>query len=470
MISNRILELLKTPELLLESDLPVIKEEIQKYPYIQSIRALQLLGIHQFETENYNHKLSETAAYTTDKKILYQLINKEPVLIDIPEKIEPVSLSKFNIEEQKTVSTKTSNFDITNIIESKLVEPSKPVYINGELNRILFEGEEDFLEKESVNIDIEATKESGVLVTSEIVKEAPVTEDQEINAKLESSINFEEPKFEEVEDAENFSKEIFIDESNIENSEYNQNPESNEISFHGYEEFLPEIHLKPSDSKENYQVESAKPNRHEEEMQRLIAEVEAKMQLSKKPKTEIKEEEFPHNFEINFAENFETLNQKPITEIDTEKEELTIQEQSERPVINISFLSDEIPQNQFSEEVNSNIPQFINTWKNWLKIDRTQPTELPKEPIKIEELKSKAIEKFIETEPKISQLKEETSFVVKEKPTDVSHLMTETLANLYTEQKLYSKAIKAFEILKQKFPEKTSQYEEKINEIKELKK
>ncbi len=112
----------------------------------------------------------------------------------------------------------------------------------------------------------------------------------------------------------------------------------------------------------------------------------------------------------------------------------------------------------------SNVPGFINTWQSWLKIDRTE--EKPKE--EKPDLKTKVIETFIENNPRISQLKEESTFVVKEKGDDISHLMTETLANLYFEQKLYTKAIKAFEILIKKTPEKKKYYEGKIQEIKDF--
>ncbi|MFP7656393.1 hypothetical protein [Chryseobacterium proteolyticum] len=46
--------------------------------------------------------------------------------------------------------------------------------------------------------------------------------------------------------------------------------------------------------------------------------------------------------------------------------------------------------------------------------------------------------------------------------------MTETLARLYIEQKLYTKAIKAFEILAGKHPEKKSYFEDKIQEVKDI--
>jgi hypothetical protein len=48
--------------------------------------------------------------------------------------------------------------------------------------------------------------------------------------------------------------------------------------------------------------------------------------------------------------------------------------------------------------------------------------------------------------------------------------MTETLARLYAEQKLYSKAIKAFEILSEKHPHKKDYFKEKIEEIKAIRK
>ena len=118
----------------------------------------------------------------------------------------------------------------------------------------------------------------------------------------------------------------------------------------------------------------------------------------------------------------------------------------------------------------SNIPNFVNTWQNWLKIDRTETKNRP-EPSKIIEKKAEIIDKFIEENPKISQLKEDTHYVVKEKANDISHLMTETLAKLYVEQRLYTKAITAYEALKKKkkHPERQDEFEDKIQEIKELK-
>ena len=110
---------------------------------------------------------------------------------------------------------------------------------------------------------------------------------------------------------------------------------------------------------------------------------------------------------------------------------------------------------------NSNVTSFISTWKSWLKIDRSEivtPSEQDK--------KAAIIDKFIENNPKISPIKEDVDFIVKEKSNDISHLMTETLAQLYVEQKLYTKAIQAYKILQEKHPERTEEFKERIEEIK----
>lgn len=45
--------------------------------------------------------------------------------------------------------------------------------------------------------------------------------------------------------------------------------------------------------------------------------------------------------------------------------------------------------------------------------------------------------------------------------------MTETLANLYIEQKLYTKAINAFQVLVNKHPDRKEYFENRIQEIKD---
>ncbi|GAA5092482.1 hypothetical protein GCM10023210_21450 [Chryseobacterium ginsengisoli] len=765
-MNHRVLELLKTPKNIQSEDLNLLKEEINSFPYVQNIRALYLYGVHLYDKENYQRALSTTAAYTTDKKILYQLINGKIQQRPKPEIKAEIATEKIIPKENPLkilYQTKASNFPIKReeppIVEAKpeiIEEPKdetvdikeearilptpreeiKHLYVNGERNRILFDGEDDFLDDNNVDrIDLESTLESGSIVTQKAEKiEEPISIEENSNVEEVSPENGEidateenqelspeivieeekitsEPEKEEISDepelnlqetetADNqietsqseevtesetkenkpeeiadFTPETIIEEENIasesekeeilnesdlnfhetesfdtqiknndvqeevkepetidnksENSDVDKAEETaeftpekiinedkissekeektvqdeSELSFHGMESFLPEVKIQANNAEEIItEIPQSNINKHEDEMRRLIEEVEKKMkEKAASEEKENKKEEEPENIghDISFAEtqSFEVKPSEPKTEeknkenstaevqseiveeskeqVAEEKQESTVEEPAavesawkpmsfesnlpdsllhksaeiaqlkveteapkvevikegiekeqipelvedqseefgestdilqideeasktdeETPVMNVSFFgsgwtiaepekdkkeeSKEEIQKEKVEEIpvetpkvnllDSNVPGFINTWQSWLKIDRAEEEVEEVEEVQQEkvELKNKVIETFIETNPRISQLKDEVSFVVKEKNDDISHLMTETLANLYFEQKLYTKAIKAFETLIKKIPEKKEYFEGKIQEIKDF--
>ncbi|MDO5510619.1 MAG: tetratricopeptide repeat protein [Weeksellaceae bacterium] len=83
--------------------------------------------------------------------------------------------------------------------------------------------------------------------------------------------------------------------------------------------------------------------------------------------------------------------------------------------------------------------------------------------------KFKIIEEFLEKNPKITPVREYRPTASNPNvQAGMTHLMTETLANIYLEQKKYDKAIKAFTILRLKYPEKSGYFADRIKEIKEL--
>lgn len=726
-MNTRVLELLKNPKNIQSEDLHLLKEEINSFPYIQNIRALHLYGVHLYDKENYQKALSSTAAYTTDKKILYQLINgkiqqvKPPIIEQGVEKA-PEEVIENQIEETKqpvkeeipqvenivrNLPKSFSDHDYEAASEGLIADKPeiKHIVIDGERNRILFEGEENFLnENNNETIDLESTLESGVIVTHKSTHQTDLSENDKENAivaeelagtsseienqenhvlpetqveeitdnselnldenlaaqseeilsqteaefnetdnvvqtpkseiiiteeaiaseKAEEKVNDEnEISFQEIESfpteksteetevpqvtlnsdvikteeiQEGLNPELIIEEDKIESEQVVEKiNDETELSFHGTDSFLPEVKIEPVQNTENSPstVSKSNVNKHEDEMRRLIEEVEKRMKAKKKEsapeKAEIEEETV--NNDISFAEtqafhvgeeqksaeeavvkvaeaiveedleekkseenievsekavkletpvnstwkpmSFETnrpdsLLNKPVEATQT-KEELLKKEESSKPeiiaeetpkvietenktetietvevsekveetkpaeisedqdnevpVMNVSFFGSDIAslglsfksdqkekaeakeqEEKAAQQKNddSNIPGFINTWQSWLKIERVEET-----PIDKAEIKNKVIESFIENNPKISQLKDEVNFVVKEKTDDISHLMTETLANLYIEQKLYSKAVNAFLILSSKFPDKKEYFEAKIQEIKD---
>jgi len=113
-----------------------------------------------------------------------------------------------------------------------------------------------------------------------------------------------------------------------------------------------------------------------------------------------------------------------------------------------------------------------HSFQEWLQLSRLKP--IIREEIKssIDEDKKKKldlIDKFIENNPKITPIaKDATVPVIEVISEDTSHLMTETLARVYLEQKKYSKAIQAYKILILKYPEKSSLFADRISDIKIL--
>ncbi len=118
-----------------------------------------------------------------------------------------------------------------------------------------------------------------------------------------------------------------------------------------------------------------------------------------------------------------------------------------------------------------------HSFQEWLQLSRTQPIERvtnnPAENKPLDDTKRKKaalIDKFIETNPKISPVKNSTVSAASfdQNKEDTSYLMTETLARVYLEQKKYQKAIQAYEILILKYPEKSSFFANHISDIKIL--
>ena len=113
-----------------------------------------------------------------------------------------------------------------------------------------------------------------------------------------------------------------------------------------------------------------------------------------------------------------------------------------------------------------------HSFQEWLQLSRLNPIERKETPSEEELAKKKKLEiidKFIENNPKIPPIKKEnSSFTVQPVIEDKSYLMTETLARVYLEQKKYTKAIQAYEILILKYPEKSSFFADRILDIKKL--
>ncbi len=108
------------------------------------------------------------------------------------------------------------------------------------------------------------------------------------------------------------------------------------------------------------------------------------------------------------------------------------------------------------------------TFNEWLHLTKIKPIKRTKENKTEEKIISEFLKKPIN---KINLKKDDISETVNiaEIPVSTNVLVTETLARIYIEQELWDKAIKTYEILILKYPEKSSLFAAKIKEIKKIK-
>lgn len=605
-METRIIDLIKNPETLRVEDLSLLETEIEKFPYMQSLRAIYLLGVHRFYNENFSKELAKTAAYTTDKRILYNLINKTnenmaaalaasafpfktdlatktpkiqevkteaipaPAEVKIEEKTdlvtekqsveisEPVSFVEENKnEEAQAVNNETPSIPDVSLVEepqSDVLSPEKTEtekteltaaeYIAAEMAKLkagaateepaIAEKEENIETTETIEIISEAEKEEILVeeVKAEEISPIEIVEEKEVEVEAETEpVVEEEERFsaEELASPDTFNlrkpKETTIDfynrkqtgfveeiPSQKENKYSSEKPISEKpaekeeeketnISFYAQKQ-AESIEETPAQKEDFYSAKTTSESSAEKEKRETTIDFYARKQTSFAEETPAQKEDFysakttsessTENEERETTIDFytskkadsdaqeEQTSYSPVNiyqkQIDTEKEDTTEVSKNLVQEENISTTEEvansekpepkaEIETEKVSEVVkptsNSNVTSFISTWKSWLKIDRSEivtPSEQDK--------KAAIIDKFIENNPKISPIKEDVDFIVKEKSNDISHLMTETLAQLYVEQKLYTKAIQAYKILQEKHPEKTEEFEERIEEIK----
>ena len=69
--------LLQNPNALSAINLQDLKTIVDEFPYAQSARALYLKKLKQDDSFKYNHNLKVTAAYTTDRSVLFDFITSE---------------------------------------------------------------------------------------------------------------------------------------------------------------------------------------------------------------------------------------------------------------------------------------------------------------------------------------------------------------------------------------------------------
>ena len=119
--------LLHHPSALNKEQVSQVSAIIEEFPYFQSARALYLKGLKDLGSFKYNQELKTTAAYTTDRSVLFDFITSEVFLQnDISTHIKQNfdQIKTIKVEEFQDISTHISS--VVEASESKL-ELGKPL-------------------------------------------------------------------------------------------------------------------------------------------------------------------------------------------------------------------------------------------------------------------------------------------------------------------------------------------------------
>ena len=77
---NELTYILQNPHAISKEQTEALNTVLEEYPYFQSVRAVYLKGLKNQNSYKYNQELKTTAAYTTDRSILFDFITSETFL------------------------------------------------------------------------------------------------------------------------------------------------------------------------------------------------------------------------------------------------------------------------------------------------------------------------------------------------------------------------------------------------------
>jgi hypothetical protein len=571
-MNTRILDLYQNQAIIKASDVNMLEKEIRKQPYMQSLRSLHLLAVHKFQPEKYQQTLALTAAYTTDKKVLYELINGKKKHIVMPNEPlpglanDPIKPLREEVVSQMASAPKSSA-PVEKPAEKTLAEKLQAIaqekaQLNKDLADLKAESQVESPEEHQVETEVileEKPQEQVILEEKPSIENIETNENQAIEAPTLSPAHLAEErliatmrKFDEfVKDPANIKTDVV--DPDWAKTKGRQQENQDDEAFQGQTSFhetttdgddfwiknpiknTPEVQpIQAKNLEENHQpkieeaiaevldladenpsenslaTEAISQNQPEIEapmieeiaadwqpmqinlpkQDALIAEqaepvlletpaVLAKVELLETPPVlpeaaQIIEPKVEASTQIQASQDIIVAEEikadikpepRPNTPVATEILAIETKHQPEdlapEPT-NTEILQEEISIAEANDlDTDSNVGTFISTWKSWLKMSPSKPNADKNDP------KTYIIDRFIDLNPKLVK-KPEQEFKFVEKDGDISHLMTETLAKIYIDQKYYAKAIWAYQILLKKYPEKKFEFKNQIKAINKL--
>lgn len=422
------------PSQISETSSKELDSVIAEFPYFETAYLLQAKAANNNKSIHYATKLKQASIYANDRIRLYDLLTKTtaeifPVEVISDKKIE-LKVIEAVVEVKEIIETKVEEKEI--ILEIKTAEPT-------EVKEIVIETKIEDKETIPEIIIAETVVETKTIVEEketipEIIIIETVTEIKTI--VTETTIEIE-------------TTEKLVEEKSIETKELNVPFLAEQIS-----KIIP-VEIKEKNSE-------AIPH------QPVNAEIKTKEHTIISPTIEklSNKKHALDNVEKEILS--EVINQHAIEEVELIEPQIKTEELKDKTQEEASI--DFNKAHSFTEWLK--LAQFNkqNQPHNSSLLAKTENIN-PKVSLQKKVAQLNLIERFIETEPKIAKPKKTEFFnpinKARESAEEDLSLTTETLAKIYLQQGNSSKALKAYEHLSLKFPEKSAYFASQIEKIKE---
>jgi len=381
-----------------KSDIPLLKKEVEKYPYFYTLRALLLYGLKKENHPSFEDYLNKTSIHSSNRVDLYHYINSEPIQKEIQTKTETISPEMEEEIMEELVENEIISEPILENSTSEIIEN------NNETVEVIDEIIEE--KEEELNQEIEVVSETNSEEINEDIVDEMIENDTE-ESELRTDHVVDIISDEELNEVAEITNKVVVENNSKEENLTSENDIENAVQQTSGIEII--------ESEPQQVIETIEDNQEEEIIEGL-------------------------------SENAEVIE---------ESEPETIEEKV--------------------EIIENNSDDSTFSFSDWLKKvpsqSKTQQEIEEEQEIAEREIKYKLIDDFLEKNPKIVPMKKTditpvntpSNFV--QNTEEYSDLMTETLAQIYIEQKKYDKAIKAYKILILKYPEKNSLFANRIKKI-----
>lgn len=471
---NQFISFMDNPDKLSGNDGILLAELLKSFPYFQTAHLLYAKSLHNEHSVHYNTQLKTTATFATDRKVLHYLItNKSEPRIEVVTASETHKLAEENknIKVEQLVKEEVEQLTVTEIVKttsetttSEIIETELQITEETEVHKITEENKNikvDSVVKEEVeqHIAVEIVKTTSEIATSKTIEAGVQITEETVTSEItvvEQAVIDDNIEFTEQ------IKEIVVEQQvTIENVTEN----TKEFKAEAIEKI--DDYTLITTSKEEITTTNTIENTEEVSIDEL-------------------EKEFLAQAAISVIE-LEVSN----TELLTEKEKLVEFKDEQEParanfvlntpiepsiVTTIETPASEGAETEASISLTENFDSSqAHSFTDWLK-HASNASEPAVEENKLDESSSKKaaadlIDKFLREEPRMSKPKTEFYNPVNMAKQSVAEDITfvsETLAKIFVLQGNYIKALKAYENLRLKYPEKRLYFAAQIKNLRKL--